>query len=185
MLRRVGESKRDIRDVISEIYKNNEQYISYVVSLERQKEIETCKVESNAIIYCYREVLSQALKVIVESVLIDIEVKMSEMLPSFKYNADFIMGVMKDEIENDLPESGNLDFDQVVLVTGTQEHYEVFKNVFTIEYDESLGEDLILFKYKELTKTIDFSVMAENLLKDLRQCRKKYLSILDAQKMSD
>ncbi len=184
MLRRVGESKRDIKDIISEIYKNNEQYISYVVSLERQKEIEICKEESNAIIYCYREILSQALKVVVEKVLVDIENKIYEMLPSFRYNAELVMGVIKDEIQSDMPDVDELNFNQVTLVTGCDDHYYAFKDILTVEFDESLGNELLLFKYKDLTKTIDFSIMANNLLKDLRQCRKKYLSILDAQKMS-
>ena len=185
MLRRVGESNLDTKKIISEIYKNNAKYIAHVIELERNKEIQTCQSETEAVLFSYRSVLSQAIQVVVENVLNDIETKILDMLPAFKHNQKFVMDIIQDEINKDLVIPQQIDFKDITITTGTYEHYEAFKDIFVIDYDETLGHEIIVFKYQDMIKSIDFSQMVNNLSRDLRQCRKKYLSILDVQKMND
>ncbi len=178
MLKHIGAKSINLEKIISEIYKINTAYISKVIENEREKEIALCRDETTAIINSYKEVLNQAIVVVIDSVLNDVEKVLFDTIPSFKNNASFLMGIIEHEIKIEYPIGFELDFSQVTLTTGTDEHYSAFKDILNVNFDESLGESSLIFNYKDIVKTIDFSNLSSNITQELRECRKKYLDTL-------
>ncbi len=178
MLKHIGVKPINLEKIISEIYKVNTAYISKVIEDEREKEISLCREETEAILITYKEVLNESIVTVIDSILNDVEKALSDSIPSFKNNASFLMGIIEHEIKSEYPIGFELDFSDIMLTTGTYEHYSAFKHILNVTFDESLGENTLIFNYKEIVKTIDFSNLSSNITRELRECRKKYLDTL-------
>ena len=70
----------------------------------------------------------------------------------------------------------------IQISTWSPDFFYVYEDVFSVSFDEGLGESLLVVRYKGIIKTIDFSIMTENIIMEIKLCRKKHLSMIDAMK---
>lgn len=178
MLRKAGVNLYNVKRFISEIYKSNTRLLSKLVISTREKEILECKKEKEIMFNAYEIMLSEGVKLALENVYSELESSILELIPSLKFNKDFMLSILKAEIILSQPEEIKI----IQISTGSFEFFELYKESFNLNFDEGLGEDLLVIRYKEMIKTIDFSNMSDNIIKDVKRCRKKHLSMIDALK---
>lgn len=178
MLRKAGSKLCNVKRFISEIYKSNTRLLAKLVEITKEKEALECKKEKEVLFNTYEVVLTEGVKLALESVYSELESSIIELIPSLKFNKDFLLPILKGEISL----SEGADINEIKISTGSFEFFELYNELFTLDLDEGLGEDLLLIRYKDMIKTIDFSNMSENIIKDVKRCRKKHLSMIDALK---
>ncbi len=180
MFRSIKNEQDDFKKIISEIYKSNVKYLSRVAETTREEQINESKKELELILRAYESLLDEATKVAVDSVYKKIEAMVKPLTAKFKLNARFMTSLIKSEI--DVSEEVELNLSDIEISTGSKDFLNAFKNTFNMVYDEGLGDDLIVFKYEDVIKTIDFSNISYNILRDVQSCKKKHLSLIDATK---
>lgn len=180
MLRNIGVKVFNLKRLISEIYKSNARFLADIMEVTRKKEILQCKKEREILIQTYENILSEASKMALDNVYIELEKAIIKLIPSFKQDDEFMMSLIRHEIS--LIEDADLRMIQIS--TGSYDFFYTYSEVFNVKFDEGLGEDLLLIRYKDEIKSVDFSNMSENLIKDIKLCRKKHLSMIDAMKMN-
>lgn len=181
MLKTIGLKPNDLEQIISEIYKTNVKFLVKSAAKVRKKEILLCNYEAQAILRAYETLLLESTKVIVSNIYSEVEKLVSVIVPKLQLNHDFIAEIIREEIDpiGEL----ELDFEDVEIITGSQRFYDVFYSKFNLNIDYDLGDDLLLFKYNDLIKTVDFTSLHTNLIKDVLSCREKHLSMIDAIRM--
>lgn len=181
MLKNTGAIPNSFEKIISEIFKTNVKFLAKTAENARKREILICKQEANAILDTYENMLAEATKILVDNLYEIVENMVSEIIPNFQYNHEFISELIKNEID---PITDHiLDLDDVEITTGSVRFHDTFVDVFSIVLDYGLDEDMLIFKYKETIKTIDFSTLQTNMIREVLQCRDKHLSMIDAIKM--
>lgn len=178
MFKNIGTKPSDLRKNISEIYKANVKYLSQVTDATRESEIIECKREADIILRAYETLLAESTKTAIDNVYSEIEKAILKLVPNLKLDSVLMMTLVKNELESS--EELELDFKDVKITTGSSEFFYAYQDCFTLYFDAGLGEDLIIFKYNDIIKTIDFSNMSVNVIREIKTCRKKHLSMIDA-----
>lgn len=179
MLRHAGKKKIEIKRFISELYKSNSQLLAQISEQTRETEIKECKKEIDLILHGYELMLEEACKVALENVYSELEHSILNLIPSLKLNEEFMFTILNNEIYLDEKE----DLSLLKITTGSYDFVEIYGERFNVDFDEGLGESLLILRYKNKIKTIDFSNMSENIMRNIKICSKKHLNMIDALKM--
>ncbi|MGL5334952.1 MAG: hypothetical protein ACRC9R_02230 [Enterovibrio sp.] len=180
MFRQIGVKPISLQDAICEIYKTNVKILAKQKLSVEKKESVRCEKESYTILKCYENLLAESTKLIVNNLYSEVEKLFLDVVPSFKLEQSFIYRLIKNEIVPNADD--NFDFEDVEVSTGSEKFYEIFEESFNVRMDESLGEEILVFKYNDLIKTIDFSSISEGIIRELRLCKIKHLNMIDATK---
>ncbi|MGL4735125.1 MAG: hypothetical protein ACRCWB_08595 [Enterovibrio sp.] len=180
MFRQIGVKQISLQDAICEIYKTNVKVLAKQKLSVEKKESIRCEKKSHTILSCYETLLAESTKLIVNNLYSEVEKLFLDVVPSFKLEQSFIYRLIKNEI---VPSAGDdFNFEDVAITTGSEKFYDIFEGNFNVRMDESLGEEILVFKYNELIKTIDFSSISEGIIRELKLCKIKHLNTIDATK---
>lgn len=178
MLRNIGTKAFNLKRLMSEIYKSNTRILSALMEVTRKKEILQCKKEKEILLQTYENILSEANKMALDNVYLELEKSILQLIPTFKQNDEFMLSI----IRNEFSLVDDADLNLIQISTGSYDFFYAYNQLFTLKFDEGLGEELLVLRYKDEIKTIDFSNMSENVIKDIKLCRKKHLSMIDVMK---
>lgn len=178
MLRKAGTNLYSAKKFISEIYKSNTRLLAKLAEHTKEKEAQECKKEKENFLNTYEVVLCEGVKLALESVYSELENSIIQLIPSLKLNKEFLLSILDGEIGV----TETVDIKNIQISTGSFEFFELYEDVFNLNFDEGLDENYLLIRYNDMIKTIDFSNMSDNIIKDVKRCRKKHLSMIDALK---
>ncbi len=179
MLRNIGVKSFNLKKTISDLYKSNARLLARLMEITRKKEIMECRKEKKIILDAYKSILSEASRVALDNMYSEIEKSVFRLVPKLKLQEDFITEI----IGNELDILDDIDLGLISISTGSPDFFYIYEDVFDVDFDEGLGESLLVVRYKGTIKTIDFSIMNENIIMEIKLCRKKHLSMIDAMKM--